>query len=123
METICVNCGETLTNAAGERVQPAYYDMLLPSPKSPKDITWARCEECYTVGRRRNDERFERVDAKVIAAISDLNRREITELLAATGRVFRHTERTAKLREYIRKEYAERRITSEDILATYQGGL
>src|ERR1019366_6185760 len=54
-ETRCLNCGTKLTTN-GKRLQSAVFDSNLPVPimlVSGTSATWARCDACYEVARRR----------------------------------------------------------------------
>jgi hypothetical protein len=59
METLCLNCGEVLTSASGERWESAYFDSSLPTRGLEPAITWARCEVCYKLAKFKLDKRIE----------------------------------------------------------------
>lgn len=52
-----------LTDREGNRLESAFFDCLLPAPwvnepKRLRNTTWARCEQCHSVGRARNDRNY-----------------------------------------------------------------
>lgn len=63
------------------------------------------------------------MDAKVIAAISDMDRDELRAVFHLVGIPYEPDEKTEVLRDFVRGEYQRGELNAFQILSCYEGGL
>lgn len=118
MRTLCLNCGRELTDEKGNRKLSGNFDSALPSMPPRKDVTYARCDECWNIAYRRSRMLLPQHITMIRRGLQQESKRLAEERRVLKGKSPAEAKLAPALYEQQLKELKER-IEANDKLSTY----